>query len=137
MAVRQYGQIIATKGGGGSGGINYSTEEQDTGLTWIDGKKIYQKTVVYDGVIPYVNGGYEVAHNITDLNEVISWEGSLYDPGDVERRPFRPLPITDLSNPLGVGGIGYTYIYVVIGSGYGSNRLCKLKVTLRYTKTTD
>lgn len=28
-----------------SGSINYSLEEQDTGLTWIDGKKIYQKTV--------------------------------------------------------------------------------------------
>ena len=28
----------------GGGGISYSTEEQDTGLTWIDGKKIYQKT---------------------------------------------------------------------------------------------
>lgn len=27
-----------------SGGTNYTTSEQDTGLTWIDGKKIYQKT---------------------------------------------------------------------------------------------
>lgn len=27
------------------GGIDYSTEEQDTGLKWIDGKTIYQKTV--------------------------------------------------------------------------------------------
>lgn len=29
----------------GGGGIDYSTEEQDTGLKWIDGKPIYQKTV--------------------------------------------------------------------------------------------
>lgn len=28
--------------------VNYSTNEQDTGLTWIDGKKIYQKTFVKD-----------------------------------------------------------------------------------------
>lgn len=28
--------------------ISYSTNEQDTGLTWIDGKKIYQKTFVKD-----------------------------------------------------------------------------------------
>ena len=27
-----------------TGGVNYSTEEQDTGLTWIDGSPIYQKT---------------------------------------------------------------------------------------------
>lgn len=30
---------------GGGGGIDYSPEEQDTGLKWIDGRKIYQKTV--------------------------------------------------------------------------------------------
>ena len=28
-----------------SGSINYSTEEQYTGKHWIDGKKIYQKTI--------------------------------------------------------------------------------------------
>lgn len=27
-----------------SGGVNYSTDEQDTGLTWTDGSPIYQKT---------------------------------------------------------------------------------------------
>jgi hypothetical protein len=31
--------------GGDGGGISYSLNEQDTGLTWVDGKKIYQKTV--------------------------------------------------------------------------------------------
>lgn len=29
------------------GGINYSTEEQDTGLKWIDGKTIYQKSYIF------------------------------------------------------------------------------------------
>lgn len=28
-----------------SGGVNYSTTEQNTGLKWIDGKNIYQKTI--------------------------------------------------------------------------------------------
>ena len=27
------------------GGIDYTTEEQDTGLKWIDGRPIYQKTI--------------------------------------------------------------------------------------------
>lgn len=38
---------VETEGGGDTpaGGISYSTEEQDTGLTWIDGSKIYQRTV--------------------------------------------------------------------------------------------
>lgn len=30
--------------GAEGGSVNHSTTEQDTGLTWIDGKKIYQKT---------------------------------------------------------------------------------------------
>lgn len=37
-------------GGGNGGGINYSFEEQSTGLTWVDGKKIYQKTIEYTGL---------------------------------------------------------------------------------------
>lgn len=36
---------VDTEGGeGGGGGVNYSTEEQATGLKWIDGSAIYQKT---------------------------------------------------------------------------------------------
>lgn len=29
-----------------SSGIDYSTDEQDTGIKWIDGKALYQKTIV-------------------------------------------------------------------------------------------
>ena len=32
-------------GGGGGGDINYSLLEQDTGITWLDGSHIYQKTI--------------------------------------------------------------------------------------------
>ena len=34
----------AYEGGSGAGGINYSETEQDTGIKWIDGKAIYQRT---------------------------------------------------------------------------------------------
>lgn len=33
----------------GGGGVDYSTEEQDTGLKWIDGRTVYQKS--YTGII--------------------------------------------------------------------------------------
>ena len=40
-------KILASDIGGGSGGgVNYSTTEQDTGLKWIDGRTIYQRTFV-------------------------------------------------------------------------------------------
>lgn len=42
----QIGSIIYDVAGssGGGGGIDYSITEQDTGIKWIDGRSIYQKT---------------------------------------------------------------------------------------------
>lgn len=37
--------FVDAEGGGGAGGVDYSTEEQATGLKWIDGKDLYQITV--------------------------------------------------------------------------------------------
>lgn len=37
--------ILSLSNGSSSGGIDYSTEEQNTGIKWIDGKPIYQKTI--------------------------------------------------------------------------------------------
>lgn len=34
----------AYESGGSGGGVDYSTDEQDTGLKWIDGSSIYQRT---------------------------------------------------------------------------------------------
>lgn len=33
------------------GGIGFSTAEQNTGITWIDGNDIYQKTILFDPAI--------------------------------------------------------------------------------------
>lgn len=55
----------------GSG--NYSTSEQDTGFTWIDGKKIYKKTIDF-GALPNATTK-SVAHGITNLAGVIKIEG--------------------------------------------------------------
>lgn len=38
-------QLISGVGGGG---VDYSTTEQDTGLKWLDGRTIYQKTYVFN-----------------------------------------------------------------------------------------
>jgi hypothetical protein len=61
--------------GGGGGGVSYSTNEQDTGLTWIDGKVIYQKTIDF-GVLPD-NGYKELAHNIVGLDQYIDIRGVI------------------------------------------------------------
>lgn len=38
---------ISVPDGSTGGGVDYSTEEQDTGLKWVDGRTIYQKTYVF------------------------------------------------------------------------------------------
>jgi hypothetical protein len=60
-----------------TGGLNYTLEEQDTGLLWIDGKKIYQKTVE-TGPMPTGGGNVYVLHYITNLNYYISISGVAY-----------------------------------------------------------
>ena len=61
MAIYYNGHLQSTKGGGGSsgGGIDYSTIEQNTGLKWVDGKPIYQRTF---------NVSANVSIDITSLN---------------------------------------------------------------------
>lgn len=62
-----------------SGGVNYSTTEQNTGLTWIDGRPIYQ--ITYTGVI--ARGEYDYWNKMdlgaTDAVALVDMEGSLYD----------------------------------------------------------
>ncbi len=46
--------------------MNYSTEEIDTGLKWVDGAKIYKKTIPY--ILPKeITGNVDIPHNITNF----------------------------------------------------------------------
>jgi hypothetical protein len=50
-------------------GISYSFEEQWTGKTWVDGKKIYQKTVQINQ--PQAKSFVHTPHNINNVERVI------------------------------------------------------------------
>ena len=50
---------------------NYSLQEQDTGFTWVDGYKVYKKTIDF-GALP-ANDVKNVAHNIDNLRWVIRY----------------------------------------------------------------
>ena len=52
--------------------VNYSLEEQATGLFWIDGKEIYQKTFY----IPKLTLNTQVPHGIDGVGRVISCYGT-------------------------------------------------------------
>ena len=55
-----------------TGGIDYSTTEQDTGIKWIDGKTIYKKTIVSS--LPNATEKY-IPSGISDIDTVIKLEG--------------------------------------------------------------
>ena len=49
--------------------LNFSLEEQETGMQWIDGKKIYCKVILVSG---FDSNDVYVAHNISNLYRVLS-----------------------------------------------------------------
>lgn len=63
--------------------IDYSTTEQDTGIKWVDGKSVYQKTYVFDP--PVAGGGYNYV-SVADvsglsIDTLISISGVQHDEG--------------------------------------------------------
>ena len=86
---------VETEGGDTpAGGISYSTEEQDTGLKWIDGKSIYQKTYEI-GEIP--NSTSKVITTLSGVDVVIALNGFCYQ-ASAEAVRMRPLPFSAVSN---------------------------------------
>lgn len=55
-----------------TGGVDYSTNEQNTGVKWVDGKTIYQKTFLVD-----CTGNVSTTVNLSELsfNELINIDG--------------------------------------------------------------
>ena len=73
------------QGANGVGVLNYSTSEQSTGITWINGKTIYQKTINI-GNLPNATMK-TVAHGITGITAVIKIEGWCYFAGIWRKLP--------------------------------------------------
>ena len=76
--------------------MSYSLSEQETPYTWVDGKTIYSKTI-YVGNLPNA-GSKDVAHNITNIDSVVSISGVATNPS-VDGDPFS-LPIPYSANVL-------------------------------------
>ena len=97
---------------GGSSDVNYSFDEQDTGLTWIDGKKIYQKTIELNrlttaGVNVYTN------LNISNLDKIIAADVfyTIEYPHDTD------VLVHDFQLPYVHGGPSNTYILTYFFEG--------------------
>lgn len=63
---------------GGSGGVNYSTEEQDTGLKWIDGSSIYCKTINMGVSNNATGASFSAEHGIGTFSHIVKYEFVAY-----------------------------------------------------------
>lgn len=109
-----------------SGGIDYSLNEQNTGLEWVDGKTIYQKTIY----ISSTSGDRDYNHDISNLDKVIKLFGFGVFGGNTQL----PLPYNATSGfnySITLGNVTSTQFKLQCGS---SISLTDVYVTFQYTK---
>ena len=108
---------------------NYSTSEIDTGYTWIDGKKIYKKTIDF-GALPN-SSDKSVAHGISGLNVVILMTGYTRQPSNGRTRPLPPMTKT----PADLLDIYTEGANVTIRTNNDWSPYTETYITLYYTKS--
>jgi hypothetical protein len=126
-----HGWIIAQIGdlpvpGSGAGApvpVDFSAEEQFTGSNWLDGKKLYQKTIRISSI---AQGETLTAHGISALSHVIEIQGAAFDGTDYFRIPHvDPMyptyevgtfaDATNLGLRAGTGDLsGFTWVYLTM-----------------------
>lgn len=68
---------------------NYTTSETDTKHTWVDGKKIYKRTVVFNKL---GNTGV-VEQSVSGVGKVINFEATMYSGSNSWRIPYKYVDI--------------------------------------------
>lgn len=105
--------------------VIYSTEEREIGV-WTDGKPLYEKTIDF-GAIPN-STSKSVAHNISNLDKVVSFDGVM-----ISSDSFETVPSGENSNFRLTAND--TNVNVVTSANW--NDWSSSFITLRYTKSTD
>lgn len=118
-----------------SGVVNYSKEEQDTGLTWIDGKKIYQKTFDVQHIIE--RASYTLIPSSDNVN-MLFFNGVHHHNSNTERRAIGYYSANEQSTirqGTGTGGQGSDISLKLfsVNSDY-ANPNWWTTVTIYYTK---
>lgn len=113
----------------------YSTEEQDTGQKWIDGRTIYRKVV--RGTVN-MTGGYNVSklpHGIQGLTnkwELIKYYGNMRLGGVLSNNPIKQaLPYIEGTHQSGITSIDSTDVIVSGSYSWGNS---EVSVVLEYVK---
>lgn len=115
---------------------NYSLSEVDTGATWIDGKKIYKKTIDC-GAEPASDSSKYVPINIPNFEKAVKIEGIAFDDfNDSAPMPFaHPWSGADYSVQVADFHQGDESEWKIrIERGNVSRDFTKIYITLYYTK---
>lgn len=112
--------MVASSSGGG---INYSTDEQDTGLTWVDGRSVYQKT--YVGTLSGTTALIEALGN----REIIDTEAFFMSAGGLGLSLGQIPNNGDWGTAIHIDGSSNIVLYVGGGMENGT-----YKLTLKYVK---
>ena len=109
---------------------SYSTDEQLTGGTWIDGKPIYRKVIDF-GALPN-STLKQVPHGISDIDAIVSFNGVTF----AKNKTATPIPYvyTDSINTVSLFLEGTNVCIQTFGD---KTSYINTYVTLEYTKTTD
>lgn len=120
---------VASGGGGSTFNPNYSTTEELTGGTWIDGNPIYKKTFQFS-----VTGtNTTVNHGISNLLDFVSAEGMWKTGGVYQPINRNAADQTDQQFNTGLGDMDATKFLFQIGSSMQAGGTAT--VTLYYTKS--
>lgn len=115
-------------------GNKYSTDEQDTGQKWIDGRPIYRKVV--RGTVNMTGGGTSnLAHNIQGLTsrwELIKYCGNMRLGGTLSNNLVKQaLPYIENTHQAGITSIDTTYVTISGSYPWGSS---EISIVLEYVK---
>lgn len=115
-------------------GNKYSTEEQDTGQKWIDGRPIFRKVV--RGTVNMTGGNTSnLAHNIQGLTsrwELIKYCGNMQLGGTLSNNLVKQaLPYIENTYQAGITSIDTTYVAVSGSYPWGSS---EISIVLEYVK---
>ena len=116
---------------------NYSTTEQDTGFTWVDGRHIYKKTI-YCGKGPNANQK-DTSTGVANLDFVTRIEGVAYTAAtSLYMGPSYLAIFTGGTTEVGAGTIALGYVKssnVVRITANGDRAAYDFYVTIWYVKT--
>lgn len=119
----------------------YTTAEQDTGMTWIDGKKIYRKSCSFTGLTTPANTRTSFSLiSVSDVEYMIDCGGSCGHSLTVDPNPVARIPLNHYNSPYSLGLLYFsgTHLTFVFTDQSNNARTAVYGCAwMTYTKTTD